>query len=268
MIFQAACHTDSGPVRPSNQDSCCIKAARLGGKQAALVLVCDGLGGLIQGELASAQVVRAFDNWFWNYLPPLLEEGLTADRLSSQWNGLIQGENRALRDYGARNGISLGTTVTALLVVERQYFLLHAGDSRAYLLWNGQAVQLTSDQTLAAREYRAGRITAEQLRSDPRQHVLLQCVGVDQVTPDFLSGQVPDSCVFLLCSDGFYHTLLVTGAGPEGRLVAAHSDDALDRPLRSYDYRQLRAIHIEGFRAPSPPPPPAFEALYNARRLP
>ena len=67
---------------------------------------------------------------------------------------------------------------------------------------------------------------------------------------------------------GFYHTLLVTGAGPEGRLVAAHSDDALDRPLRSYDYRQLRAIHIEGFRAPSPPPPPAFEALYNARRLP
>ena len=66
MIFQAACHTDSGPVRPSNQDSCCIKAARLGGKQAALVLVCDGLGGLIQGELASAQVVRAFDNWFWN----------------------------------------------------------------------------------------------------------------------------------------------------------------------------------------------------------
>ena len=208
MIFQAACHTDSGPVRPSNQDSCCIKAARLGGKQAALVLVCDGLGGLIQGELASAQVVRAFDNWFWNYLPPLLEEGLTADRLSSQWNGLIQGENRALRDYGARNGISLGTTVTALLVVERQYFLLHAGDSRAYLLWNGQAVQLTSDQTLAAREYRAGRITAEQLRSDPRQHVLLQCVGVDQVTPDFLSGQVPDSCVFLLCSDGFYHTLL------------------------------------------------------------
>ena len=207
MIFQAACYTECGPVRPSNQDSFCIKAARLGNTQAALVLVCDGLGGLVQGELASAQVVRAFDSWFWNYLPALLKEGVTADRLSAQWNGLIQGENRAIRDYGARRGISLGTTVTALLVVDRQYFLLHAGDSRAYLLWNGQAVQLTSDQTLAAREFQSGRITAEQLRSDPRQQVLLQGVGVHQGAPAFLTGQVPGSCLFLLCSDGFYHTV-------------------------------------------------------------
>ena len=207
MLFQAACHTDCGPVRPSNQDSFCIKAARMGDASAALAVVCDGLGGLVQGELASAQVVRAFESWFWNYLPGLLAGGLTADRLSAQWNGLIQGENRAIRDYGLRLGISLGTTVTALLVVDGQYFLLHAGDSRAYLLWDGQAVQLTSDQTLAAREHREGRLSAEALPTDPRQHVLLQCVGVSQVTPDFLSGQVPDACAFLLCSDGFYHTL-------------------------------------------------------------
>ena len=66
----------------------------------------------------------------------------------------------------------------------------------------------------------------------------------------------------------FYHTLLVTGKGSEGRLVAAHSDDALDRPLWSYSYRELRAIHIEGFRAASRPPSDAFEALYNGAALP
>lgn len=66
----------------------------------------------------------------------------------------------------------------------------------------------------------------------------------------------------------FYHTLLVTGKGSEGRLVAAHSDDALDRPLWSYSYRELRAIHIEGFRAASRPPHGAFEALYNGAALP
>ena len=207
MIYQTACYTDQGEFRPSNQDSCCVKIAQMGGEQVALALMCDGLGGLVQGELASAEVVRAFDSWFWNYLPELLREGLDESRLSAQWNGLIQGANRAIRSYGMDHGITLGTTVTAFLAVGERYFLLHAGDCRAYLLYSGQTLQLTMDQTLAAREYQAGHISAAQLRADERQHVLLQCVGVSQVTPDFLSGQLPGECTVLLCSDGFYHTL-------------------------------------------------------------
>lgn len=207
MVFQTACYTDQGEVRTSNQDSYCVKIADSGRGPAAMVVVCDGMGGLIQGELASAEVVRAFDSWFCHYLPALLETGLTNERLSAQWNGLIQGVNRAIRHYGESRGVSLGTTVTALLVAQGQYYLLHAGDCRAYLLQRGGVLKLTADQTLAAREVRAGRLRAEDLPQDPRQHVLTQCVGVGQVTPDFLSAPCPDDCMFLLCSDGFYHTV-------------------------------------------------------------
>lgn len=66
----------------------------------------------------------------------------------------------------------------------------------------------------------------------------------------------------------FFHTLLIVGFSRRGYLVAAHSDDAYGRLLPSYSYRELRPIHIEGFRCPSPPPPEYFWPLYNGRALP
>lgn len=207
MIFQGALYTDQGDVRESNQDACTVKIAETCRGGVALAVLCDGMGGLVQGELASAEVVRGFSSWFWHYLPDLLQEGITPQRLSAQWNGLIQGSNRRIREYGRERGITLGTTVTALLVAERRYYLLHVGDCRAYLLQGGGPLQLTEDQTLAARELQAGRLRPEDFSADPRQHVLLQCVGISQVTPAFLMGECGEEDLFLLCSDGFYHTL-------------------------------------------------------------
>lgn len=207
MIFQGACYTDQGGVRESNQDACTVKVAQTGRGQVALAVVCDGMGGLVQGELASAELLREFDSWFWHYLPELLRQGLSPQRLSAQWNGLVQGANRRLRDYGRAQGITLGTTVTALLAAEGRYYLLHVGDCRAYLISGGSVLQLTEDQTLAARELQAGRLRPEDLPADPRQHVLLQCVGIAEVLPSFFMGECPAEGTFLLCSDGFYHTL-------------------------------------------------------------
>ena len=78
MIFQGACYTDQGSVRESNQDACTVKVARTSRGQAALAVVCDGMGGLVQGELASAELLREFDSWFWHYLPDLLRQELDA----------------------------------------------------------------------------------------------------------------------------------------------------------------------------------------------
>ena len=69
MEYIAACDTDVGITKKINQDSVCIKTAKTNTGRAALILVCDGMGGLSRGELASAEVVRSFAEWFDRELP-------------------------------------------------------------------------------------------------------------------------------------------------------------------------------------------------------
>src|SRR5699024_4428639 len=154
-----------------NQDSYSLLVAQCGSRQAALAVVCDGLGGLSQGELASAELVRAFGEWFRQSLPNLLRGGICVPELSAQWNAVVQQVHERLRWYGSKYGHMLATTVTVVLAAGGLYYLLHAGDCRAYLLCGGQEYRLTEDQTLAMREFREGRITEEQLRVDRRQHI-------------------------------------------------------------------------------------------------
>lgn len=209
MFFQTASYTDQGETRPSNQDSYTIKVVQTAWGEIALAVICDGMGGLAQGEIASAALISAFENWFWEDLPHLLRQGLPGEVLAAQWNRLVRETDSAIRRYGDAQGIRLGTTVTALLVTQERYYLMHVGDCRAYRIVDGAAVQLTEDQTLAARELRAGHITEEAYLTDSRRNVLLQCVGAGSpVIPELRSAPCGGEAVFLLCSDGFYHTLL------------------------------------------------------------
>ena len=130
MFFQTACYTDQGETRPSNQDSYTVKTAQTAWGQVALAVICDGMGGLAQGEFASAQVVFAFEDWFWKELPLLLRQGIPEKLLAVQWNGLVQETSRAIRRYGEARGIRLGTTVTALLMTEERYYLMHKNDEK------------------------------------------------------------------------------------------------------------------------------------------
>ena len=213
MLFKAAGYSTKGAVKPSNQDSFLIKVANTSLGDVALVVVADGMGGLSKGELASAQVVRAMDQWFENKLPGYLEAmgssvaGL--ERLvEAQWNGLVQELNISILQYGKRNRLNLGTTFTAMLCVGSRYSIAHVGDSRVYQITEGKAVQLTEDQTLVQRELSAGRITEEEALVHPQRNVLLQCVGASrEVMPQVISGSLNKGATYLLCSDGFRHEL-------------------------------------------------------------
>lgn len=103
----------------------------------------------------------------------------------------------------------MGTTVSAILLYQEQYFFCHVGDSRIYKLTDA-IKQLTQDQTLVAREVQQGILTKEEAKEDPRRSVLLQCVGASEViTPQYEMGELEQNTTFILCSDGFIH--LVTG---------------------------------------------------------
>lgn len=207
MDFKVAYNTDIGTRKQTNQDGLIIKGANTDRGTVLLAVVCDGMGGLSKGELASTQVLAAFSDWFERDLPELVRKGSLEEVLFSRWKQLLERENKRLAEYGTRNGISLGTTVTAFFIVEKEYYLIHIGDSRVYELTN-RILQLTQDHTVVAREVAAGRMTEEQAKTDPRRSVLLQCVGASPVLEPFeKKGVLAQDAVYLLCSDGFRHTI-------------------------------------------------------------
>ena len=206
MRFYAAAETDIGVVKQQNEDSICFLLADTPAGQAALAVVCDGMGGLQHGEVASATVVTMFADWFENTFPKLLPN-FRWEIVREQWDRLIRIADDRLREYGAQNRMRLGTTVSAILFFEHHYLIGHAGDSRIYEI-DSSLVQLTEDQSLVAREVRRGTMTLDQAEHDPRRNVLLECVGASGgVHPMLITGTIRPNACYLLCSDGLHHEL-------------------------------------------------------------
>ena len=207
MKYIGSAVTDIGIIKKTNQDSVCLKIADTKGYgQIVMGVMCDGMGGLEKGELASATVIRIFEDWFDHQLPRKIIR-YTWEGLSADWERMIKAANYKILDYGKKNQVTLGTTVSAILIIEGKYMIAHVGDSRVYKI-KDSVEQLTEDQTFVAREIKRGNMTEEQAKRDPRRNVLTQCVGASgMVNPDILYGCAEAGSVYMLCSDGFRHEL-------------------------------------------------------------
>lgn len=209
MSFLATVHTDAGIGKENNQDSALQIEARTDFGDVMLSVVCDGMGGLDKGEVASATVIEAFGEWFEKELPKLIHLEDVERMIFGEWEELILDCNQKISAYADELRIKMGTTLNAILFLRGRYYIANVGDSRAYLLSDG-LYQLTKDQTLVQREVDMGRLTAEKAAVSPRRNILLQCVGASPiVTPDYYSGRFAAGQVYMQCSDGFRH--VVTG---------------------------------------------------------
>ena len=179
MRFEIAADTDRGIVKETNQDSLLVKCFSTCKGDMAFAVLCDGMGGLSKGELASATVVRAFDRWSDEQLPELCKSSnpdIDSLILERQWDEVIQQQNEKIKAYGKAHAVNMGTTGVALLVTQKAYYIINVGDSRIYSL-SDHIERLTTDQTYVQREIMNGNMTQEQAMKDPRRNVLLQCVG-------------------------------------------------------------------------------------------
>ena len=226
--------TDKGIKKNTNQDSVLIKIASTDFGDVAFCAVCDGMGGLSSGELASATVINALNNWANNILPGLLYSGFNQQTLDNQWNELLLNINNKMIGYGASLGINLGTTVVILLVVGGWYYCINVGDSRLYILNQG-ITQVTVDQTVVQREIQLGNISPEQAAVDARRNVLLQCVGSSRViTPEFYTGQYSGATMFMMCTDGFRHKV-----SEEEMFESLNPYTAKNEPIMEKNSREL-----------------------------
>lgn len=207
MNYIISAQTDIGIVKSTNQDSLSVKIIDTSQGRMAFAILCDGMGGLSKGEVASATVITAFNNWIINELPKLCEAPIEDSVIRAQWVDIVVKQNSIIKDYGKRQGIHLGTTAVVMLITESRYYILNIGDSRAYEI-SDTLDQLTTDQTFIAREISMGRMTPEQALTDPRRNVLLQCIGAsEEIYPDMFFGNTKQNAVYMLCSDGFRHEI-------------------------------------------------------------
>lgn len=151
MNYLTAVHTDAGIRKSTNQDSALIETAATDYGQILLGVVCDGMGGLAKGEVASAMLAKAFSRWFHQEFPRLLYSGLEVNALRESWTNLILEQNQKISNYGLECNVSLGTTLAALLLVDNIYYIINVGDSRVYYTKDGFH-QMTLDQTYVQRD--------------------------------------------------------------------------------------------------------------------
>jgi len=189
----AAAATDVGRVREGNEDSFLVEDP--------LFAVADGMGGHRGGEVASRLALETLESVFRRGTGDLDEQ--------------VQEANRAVfeRSMLDRRVAGMGTTLTAALVEGDRVRLAHVGDSRAYLLRNGDLFQLTEDHTLVRRMVAEGEITEEEARVHPHRNVMTRAIGMDMwVDVDDLIVEVRGGDRLLLCTDG------LTGMLPEHRI--------------------------------------------------
>jgi serine/threonine protein phosphatase PrpC len=185
------------------------------GENLGLYLVCDGLGGLQAGEVASQLAVETVTSELKGVL--LMLEAVSnrehtqpsTRMLRNSIKTAITRANTKIRDYAQNHQkvAALGTTITLALVYGTWAQIANVGDSRAYLWRSGQLTQLTEDHSLAAKLVKWGEIDEADLVNHPRRNVLYRTLGMYEsagLEMDMFEQELQPDDKLLLCSDGLW----------------------------------------------------------------
>jgi protein phosphatase len=164
-----------------------------------LFIVADGMGGHAAGEVASEMAVETLAREL-QVMPDEQDDSRQA-RIAAA----LKLANRTIHERTVQETEKhgMGTTVSAMILKDGRYFIGQVGDSRVYLLREGELRQLTKDHSYVQEQVDAGVLTPEQARYHPYSNVITRCVGAgSEVQPDTLVGDVKAGDVFLLATDG------------------------------------------------------------------
>jgi PPM family protein phosphatase len=207
-VVEEAARTDAGRQRLANEDAYFARSP--------VYAVADGMGGAQAGEVAAQIAAEAFETL-------LADSGSGEERLSR----VASEANRQIFELASTDASrsGMGTTLTGALVSDDEVSIVHVGDSRAYLLRDGELRQLTRDHSLVEELRRRGRLTSEEAEEHPQRSIITRALGPDaEVDVDLHSHQVRNGDVFLICSDGL--TSMVREERLRQILVGSKSLDA------------------------------------------
>jgi len=191
--FTCAARTDVGIVRSGNEDNYLMLSEQ------GIFIVADGMGGHAAGEVASEMAVRITSQTIGSL------RGLSDEEAGERVRTAIRTANDAIfeRTLSEQDKRGMGTTATVLVLLPERYLIGQVGDSRAYLLREGELHQLTKDHSYVQEQVDAGLLTPDQARVHPYSNVITRCVGAGvDVAPDIYFGSLEKGDILLLASDG------------------------------------------------------------------
>lgn len=222
LALRYAARSDVGLVRQGNEDS--------GYAGPRLLLVADGMGGHAAGELASAIAVATVADLDVHSVGQA--EVLAA--LASSIDEVSTAISETIRDDDELTG--MGTTVTGMYWLGDRIAIVHVGDSRAYLLRDGELNQLTHDHTFVQSLVDSGRISEDEAAVHPRRSLLMRALdGINPVEPDLSVREARTGDRYLLCTDGLSGVVStevmrrILGSGEPTGCVGRLVDAALER---------------------------------------
>ena len=187
LVLRYAARSDVGLVRSNNEDS--VYAG------ARLLALADGMGGHAAGEVASQLVIAA--------LAHLDDDEPGGDLLAKLDTAIRSGNSAIAAQVEMEPDLEgMGTTLTAILFAGNRLGLAHIGDSRGYLLRDGELTQITKDDTFVQTLVDEGRITREEAHSHPQRSLIMRALTGHEVEPTLTMREVRTGDRYLLCSDG------------------------------------------------------------------
>ena len=208
--------TDVGRNREHNEDSFLVADLTRGtaslqpevrdhevGPKGTLLMVADGMGGAAAGEVASAMATKSvYDHLMTDWAT---DAENTPQQFAFRLKEAVEKTNQSIhgfaREHPEHRG--MGTTTTAVGLLNDTAFVTQVGDSRAYLVRNGAAIQITKDQSLMQRLIDAGELTEEEAERSERRNIILQALGPDsRVKVDLTYQGVRRGDHIVICSDG------------------------------------------------------------------
>lgn len=208
--------TDVGRNRDHNEDSFIVADLTSGnaslqpevrehdlGPKGTLLMVADGMGGAAAGEVASEMATKTVFEHMMNQWGADGEN--TPQKFAYRLKEAVEKTNQAINQYAREHPEhrGMGTTTTAVGILGPNIYLTQVGDSRAYLVRKGSAIQLTKDQSLMQRLIDAGELTEEEAEKSERRNIILQALGPDpKVRVDLTHQEVRRGDYIVICSDG------------------------------------------------------------------
>lgn len=195
--------TDVGRVRPNNQDAFICGALS---ENATYAVVCDGMGGVGGGQIASAKAVQVVAD----RLVDTYRDNMNANSIRNMMESAVAAANAAVFDMACANNDlrGMGTTVVAAIATKNKLHIVHIGDSRAYLIYEKKIEQITRDHSIVQAMVEKGELTAAEAKHHPRKNLITRALGVEKVVePDYTERPFPENGLLLICTDGLTNVI-------------------------------------------------------------
>jgi PPM family protein phosphatase len=255
LEFDISLQSDVGIVRTNNEDRGVYKRPNdpaIAAAKGTLVIVADGMGGASGGEVASEMAIRIIPDLYYNSSKP------PAIALKEALEGASSEIHKSAQNDPCLHG--MGTTCVAIALLQPQAFVAYVGDSRLYLLRDGDFYQLTEDHTVVVEMVRNGIITPDQARNHEERNVLsLSVGGRAEITASYWERPmiVRAGDRFLLCTDGLHD---LVGEAEMRKIIADSPVESAVQELietakryGGHDNITAALIHVRGAKVESDP---------------